>query len=100
MQSFTVVLIILFLSFISGCDFCTTSYALILSFILPFVEDLNLENGVTIPAGAVLVVPVQLVQKDGSCWGSDANEFNPYRFLSKTGKRPVFVQNTSLSGLT
>lgn len=60
-------------------------------------HDLNLESGVTIPAGAVLVVPVQLVQKDDSSWGSDADEFNPYRFLSKTGKRSNLVQNTSFS---
>ncbi|KAL6009868.1 hypothetical protein ACLOJK_000299 [Asimina triloba] len=44
---------------------------------------LNLENGIAIPAGAILVVPIQLVQLDGSSWGSDASEFNPYRFLSK-----------------
>ncbi|PON78176.1 Cytochrome P450, E-class, group I [Parasponia andersonii] len=60
-------------------------------------RDLSLENGVTIPAGAVLVVPVQLVQKDGSSWGSDANEFNPYRFLLKIGKRSDLVLNTSFS---
>lgn len=46
-------------------------------------HDLSFENGLTIPAGAVLVVPVQLVQVDNSKWGSDASKFNPYRFLSK-----------------
>lgn len=35
------------------------------------------------PAGAIMVVPVQLVQMDSSSWGSDASQFNPYRFLSK-----------------
>lgn len=45
-------------------------------------HDLNLATGVTIPAGAVLVAPVELVQKDDSSWGSDASDFNPYRFLS------------------
>ncbi|KAL5567460.1 hypothetical protein UlMin_024035 [Ulmus minor] len=61
-------------------------------------HDLNLENGVTIPAGAVLVVPVQLVQMDDSSWGSDAREFNPYRFLSKTGKRCDLMHRATLSG--
>ncbi|RVW96979.1 hypothetical protein CK203_032279 [Vitis vinifera] len=32
-------------------------------------HDLNLKTGLTIPAGAILVVPVQLVQMDDSCWG-------------------------------
>ncbi|XP_024021107.1 cytochrome P450 3A29 [Morus notabilis] len=62
-------------------------------------HDLNLETGATIPAGALLVVPVQLLQKDGSSWGSDAGEFNPYRFLSKTRKRSNLV-NTSFSEQT
>lgn len=73
-------------------------FACIFSSLALVLEDLNLESGVTIPAGAVLVVPVQLVQKDDSSWGSDAGEFNPYRFLSKTGKRSNLVQNTSFSG--
>lgn len=46
------------------------------------VLDLRFANGVTVPAGAVLVVPVQLVQKDDFNWGKDASDFNPYRFLS------------------
>ncbi|XP_052208056.1 cytochrome P450 72A397-like [Diospyros lotus] len=50
-------------------------------------HDLNLKTGVTIPSGAILVVPVQLVQMDDSNWGSDASQFNPYRFLSKAEKR-------------
>jgi cytochrome P450 len=44
-------------------------------------HDLKLKSGVTIPAGAVVVVPLQLVQTDNSSWGNDAREFNPYRFL-------------------
>ncbi|XP_068664011.1 cytochrome P450 734A1-like [Aristolochia californica] len=47
-------------------------------------HDLTLKNGVTVPAGAIVVVPLQLVQMDDSSWGSDANQFNPYRFLSKS----------------
>nr|KYP56658.1 Cytochrome P450 71A20 [Cajanus cajan] len=45
-------------------------------------HDLSFATGVTIPAGAVLVAPVELIQKDDSSWGSDASDFNPYRFLS------------------
>lgn len=45
-------------------------------------QDLRFANGVTVPAGALLVVPVQLVQKDDFNWGKDASDFNPYRFLS------------------
>ncbi|KAH7536611.1 hypothetical protein FEM48_Zijuj03G0003100 [Ziziphus jujuba var. spinosa] len=62
-------------------------------------NDLKLESGLTIPAGAVVVVPVQLVQMDDSSWGSDASEFNPYRFLTKAGKKSHMVLNTSYSGL-
>ncbi|KAK9741898.1 hypothetical protein RND81_03G136300 [Saponaria officinalis] len=46
-------------------------------------QDLKLKNGVVIPAGALLVAPVELVQMDENNWGSDAGVFNPYRFLSK-----------------
>ncbi|XP_010244425.1 PREDICTED: cytochrome P450 734A1-like [Nelumbo nucifera] len=49
-------------------------------------HDLKLKTGITVPAGTILVVPVQLVQIDDSCWGSDASQFNPYRFLSKVVK--------------
>ncbi|XP_017984986.1 PREDICTED: 11-oxo-beta-amyrin 30-oxidase [Theobroma cacao] len=49
-------------------------------------HDLRLKSGVIIPAGAILVVPVQLVQMDDSSWGNDAAKFNPYRFLSTTEK--------------
>lgn len=71
--------------------------ALIIFSSFPF-EDLNLKSGVTIPAGAGLVVPVQLVQMDDCSWGSDANEFNPYRFLSKPGKGSDIMLNKSVSG--
>ncbi|GAU48390.1 hypothetical protein TSUD_118160 [Trifolium subterraneum] len=49
-------------------------------------HDVRFSTGVTIPAGAVMVVPVQLVQKDGYNWGKDASDFNPYRFLSNITK--------------
>ncbi|KHG04689.1 Cytochrome P450 [Gossypium arboreum] len=49
-------------------------------------HDLRLKSGVIVPAGAILVVPMQLVQTDDSSWGNDAGKFNPYRFLSKTEK--------------
>ncbi|KAG7945943.1 hypothetical protein I3843_14G012900 [Carya illinoinensis] len=54
-------------------------------------HDISLKTGVTIPAGAVMVVPVQLVQMDDSSWGQDASEFNPYRFLSKAENRSDLV---------
>ncbi|XP_021752623.1 cytochrome P450 4d2-like [Chenopodium quinoa] len=50
-------------------------------------QDLDLKNGLHIPAGALLVAPIQLVQMDENNWGSDAAQFNPYRFLSKSEKR-------------
>jgi subtilisin family serine protease len=58
------------------------------------------KSGVVIPAGAVLVVPAQLLQMDDSSWGSDASKFNPYRFLSKAGKDSDLVQDTSFTGVT
>ncbi|KAF3790083.1 Cytochrome P450 734A1 [Nymphaea thermarum] len=45
-------------------------------------HDLKLRRNITLPAGAILAVPVQLVQMDDSSWGSDAHKFNPDRFLS------------------
>ncbi|KAK1277203.1 Cytochrome P450 [Acorus gramineus] len=46
-------------------------------------HDLNLKTGVTLPAKALYVIPVQLVHTDNIIWGDDACQFNPYRFLSK-----------------
>ncbi|KAL9407133.1 hypothetical protein Peur_004105 [Populus x canadensis] len=60
-------------------------------------DDLIFKSGVVIPAGAVLVVPAQLLQMDDSSWGSDASKFNPYRFLSKAGKDSDLVQDTSFT---
>ncbi|KEH32979.1 cytochrome P450 family protein [Medicago truncatula] len=54
-------------------------------------HDLRFATGVTVPAGAVLVVPVQLVQKDAFNWGKDASAFNPYRFLSNITKESAFL---------
>ncbi|GKV39672.1 hypothetical protein SLEP1_g47410 [Rubroshorea leprosula] len=56
-------------------------------------HDLRLKSGVIIPAGTVLVVPVQLVHRDNSSWGNEAGKFNPYRFLSKAGKIPDLVHH-------
>ncbi|CAA6653977.1 unnamed protein product [Spirodela intermedia] len=47
-------------------------------------HDLNLRKSLTIPAGAIFVVPVHLVQTDSTIWGKDACQFNPLRFVSKT----------------
>ncbi|KAJ9179519.1 hypothetical protein P3X46_011299 [Hevea brasiliensis] len=60
-------------------------------------DDLRLKNGVIIPAGAVLVVPVHLLQMDDASWGSDASKFNPYRFLSKVGKVSDSEQDNSFT---
>ncbi|PNT74652.1 hypothetical protein BRADI_1g19670v3 [Brachypodium distachyon] len=46
-------------------------------------HDLTLKSSMTIPAGALLVVPLHLVQMDVSIWGNDACQFNPSRFLQK-----------------
>ncbi|XP_077241605.1 cytochrome P450 734A1-like [Tasmannia lanceolata] len=58
-------------------------------------HDLNLKTGVTVPAGTILVVPVQQVQMDSSIWGSDAKQFNPYRFLSKAAHQIHNVKEES-----
>lgn len=71
---------------------------MIIFFFLVLVEDLKLKNGMVIPAGAIIVVPVQLVQMDSSNWGTDALKFNPYRFLSRTDDRCISGQKESLTG--
>ncbi|XP_042452974.1 probable cytochrome P450 313a5 isoform X1 [Zingiber officinale] len=55
-------------------------------------HDICLSSGVTVPVGAILVVPLQLVQTDNSIWGKDASQFNPYRFLSE-GKECIGICN-------
>ncbi|KAK7271523.1 hypothetical protein RJT34_27497 [Clitoria ternatea] len=64
-------------------------------------HDLSFANGVTIPAGTILVAPVELVQKDSYSWGSDASDFNPYRFLStdmKGSALPGFAEEPPIAG--
>ncbi|KAG7012844.1 Cytochrome P450 [Cucurbita argyrosperma subsp. argyrosperma] len=61
-------------------------------------QDLVLKTGLTIPAGTLVVVPVKLVQMDNTSWGSNVNEFNPYRFLSKACNGTDTTQRTSLAG--
>ncbi|KAK7334576.1 hypothetical protein VNO80_26336 [Phaseolus coccineus] len=63
-------------------------------------HDLTFATGVTIPAGAVLVVPVELVQKDDFSWGSDASHFNPYRFLSTVTNRSGYAEDISSTGFS
>ena len=53
---------------------------------LCFALDFDLKNGLHIPAVALLVAPLQLVQMDEFNWQSDAGKFNPYRFLTKSEK--------------
>ncbi|CAL1377024.1 unnamed protein product [Linum trigynum] len=57
-------------------------------------DDLDLKSGVTIPAGAVLMVPVQLLHMEKSNWGSDAEKFKPYRFLSKSRESSNLMQES------
>lgn len=59
----------------------TLFYQDIISIFLQYT-DLCLKSSVTVPAGAILVVPQQLVQMDHSVWGDDACQFNPQRFVS------------------
>ncbi|PRQ55764.1 putative unspecific monooxygenase [Rosa chinensis] len=61
-------------------------------------HDFSLKSGHTIPAGAGLVVPVELVMMDDSTLGGDASEFNPYRFLSKAGEGSDIFLRKSFSG--
>lgn len=61
-------------------------------------EDLQLKNGLSIPSGAMLVAPIQLVQMDESSWGNDARQFNPYRFLSKAEMKSEFDKSYSEEG--
>nr|AJD25253.1 cytochrome P450 CYP727B10 [Salvia miltiorrhiza] len=60
-------------------------------------HDLKLKDGTVIPAGAIIVVPIQLVQTNCSNWGSDAVKFNPCRFLSSTDGRCLFDQKDHLT---
>ncbi|KAL7025553.1 hypothetical protein ACKWTF_013529 [Chironomus riparius] len=53
--------------------------------VVPFVvrqvdEEIVLGDKYTIPAKAVVVVPISRVQKNKKHWGDDAEEFNPERF--------------------
>ncbi|XP_078171007.1 uncharacterized protein LOC144565201 isoform X1 [Carex rostrata] len=45
-------------------------------------SDMKLENGIVIPAGAIIIVPLHLVQMNASIWGEDFLKFVPSRFLS------------------
>eukprot|EP00252_Welwitschia_mirabilis_P022213 TRINITY_DN595_c0_g1_i3.p1 TRINITY_DN595_c0_g1~~TRINITY_DN595_c0_g1_i3.p1 ORF type:complete len:334 (-),score=76.81 TRINITY_DN595_c0_g1_i3:444-1445(-) len=44
-------------------------------------NDIKLSKDIIVPAGAIIAVPVQLVQMDVCNWGEDADVFNPERFL-------------------
>ncbi|XP_057826655.1 cytochrome P450 72A397 isoform X2 [Cryptomeria japonica] len=46
-------------------------------------HDMKLTKEITVPAGAILAVPIQLVQMDACKWGDDAEIFNPDRFLKQ-----------------
>ena len=57
---------------------------------------MELESGVIIPAGAILVAPVQLIHQDGGYWGEDADVFNPDRFLKELASELVHKSNHDL----
>ncbi|XP_047315683.1 uncharacterized protein LOC124919481 isoform X2 [Impatiens glandulifera] len=61
----------------------------------PFLQRCALKHG------AILMVPVQLLQTDSSSWGADACLFNPDHFFSKAGKpsHPINM-TTTFPGLT
>lgn len=61
-------------------------------------QDLELKNGLSIPAGAMLVAPIQVVQMDESNWGSDAGQFNPYRFLWKAEEKSELGRSSKTAG--
>jgi len=64
------------------------------------VPDLQLKNGLSIPSGAMLVAPIQLVQMDESSWGNDARQFNPYRFLSQAETKSEFDKSCKTTGFS
>ncbi|KAH0468769.1 hypothetical protein IEQ34_002001 [Dendrobium chrysotoxum] len=47
-------------------------------------HDLKLKSGITVPAGAIIVVPLPLVHMDYSVWGKDADQFYPQHFIPMT----------------
>lgn len=88
----------LFCSFPYCCHFCSTSLGINYSFLVFPLEEFTLKSGHTIPAGAGLVVPIELVMMDDSTWGGDSSEFDPYRFLSKAGEGSDTLLRKSFSG--
>lgn len=62
---------------------------------------LRLSQRLTVPAGAILAIPVQLIQVEKENWGEDAEVFNPDRFLctstSTREKANLCRETTSLT---
>lgn len=39
-----------------------------------------------IPKGTILEIPLNIIQRDPSVWGSDADVFRPHRWLERAQK--------------
>ncbi|XP_060193332.1 cytokinin hydroxylase-like [Lycium barbarum] len=46
------------------------------------LEDIKLRNGLLIPKGVSIWIPILAMHHSEEIWGQDANEFNPNRFAS------------------
>ncbi|KAL6657079.1 hypothetical protein ACP70R_004859 [Stipagrostis hirtigluma subsp. patula] len=62
-------------------------------------HDLTLGSSITIPAGAIIVVPLHLVQMDVSLWGNDGYQFNPHRFLKDIDIGEILAAPTGSNGI-
>ena len=48
-------------------------------------KDMKLGN-LLIPKGTYLVIPIIMMHRSKECWGEDAKEFNPMRFINGVAK--------------
>ncbi|CAL0324349.1 unnamed protein product [Lupinus luteus] len=54
-------------------------------------EDINI-NGILIPKGMGIQIPIAVMQQDSELWGSDAHKFNPERFSNGVIRAAKFPQ--------
>lgn len=65
-------------------------YCPVIGTIRKAAKDMNLE-GITVPKGTVISIPIAIIHRRKDLWGEDANEFNPMRFengITKAAKHP------------
>ncbi|GLU07146.1 hypothetical protein SLE2022_241140 [Rubroshorea leprosula] len=65
-------------------------YGPVIAMVREASEDMTLEN-LMIPKRTLLVIPLIKMHRSKECWGEDASEFNPLRFMngiSKAAKHP------------